>query len=104
MHCLLGSASCVAITNVAGAVRETQNFGRGRGQRRAPRAERGGDLRHELTVPFATAVLGGQAAITVRRQDGNIETIKVKIPAGIDDGKKIRLRGQGEPGVGDAPA
>ena len=36
--------------------------------------------------------------------DGNLETIKVKIPAGIDDGKRIRLRGQGEPGEGDAPA
>ena len=28
----------------------------------------------------------------------------VKIPAGIEDGKKIRLRGQGVPGTGDAPA
>jgi DnaJ-class molecular chaperone len=81
-----------------------KHLGRGRGGRRTPRAERGGDLRHELTVPFATAVLGGQAALTVQRQNGNVETIKVKIPAGIEDGKKIRLRGQGEPGVGDAPA
>jgi DnaJ-class molecular chaperone len=55
-------------------------------------------------VPFATAVLGGQAALSIQRQDGNIETIKVKIPAGIEDGKKIRLRGQGGQGVGDAPA
>lgn len=76
----------------------------GRGQRRAQRAERGADLKHELTVPFATAALGGQAALTIQRHDGNVETIKVKIPAGIEDGKKIRLRGQGGPGVGDAPA
>ena len=34
----------------------------------------------------------------------SVETIKVKIPAGIEDGKKIRLRGQGVPGTGDAPA
>jgi DnaJ-class molecular chaperone len=57
-----------------------------------------------LTVPFATAVLGGEAALTVQRGSGKVETIRVKIPAGIDDGKKIRLRGQGEPGVGDVPA
>jgi curved DNA-binding protein len=81
-----------------------RHLGRGRGGRRAARAERGNDLRAELTVPFATAVLGGQAALSVQRHDGNIEQIKVKIPSGIEDGKKIRLRGQGEPGVGEAPA
>jgi curved DNA-binding protein len=80
-----------------------KQFGRGRGGRREARAARGNDLKHELTVPFATAVLGGEAALTLRRQNGETETIRVKIPVGIEDGKKIRLRGQGEPGMGDAP-
>jgi DnaJ-class molecular chaperone len=82
-----------------------KQFGRGRGggRRTAPMA-RGEDIKHDLTVPFNTAVLGGEAALSVQRQDGDIETIKVKIPAGIDDGKKIRLRGQGVPGTGNAPA
>ena len=31
-------------------------------------------------------------------QSGHVETLNVKIPAGIDEGKKIRLRGQGEAG------
>jgi DnaJ-class molecular chaperone len=74
------------------------------GNRREPRESRGPDLKHELTVPFATAVLGGEAAITVRRASGNIETINVKIPAGIEDGKRIRLREQGDAGVGGGPA
>lgn len=58
---------------------------------------RGADLRSELAIPFATAVTGGEAQIAVNRPSGKVETIKVKIPAGIEDGKKIRLRGQGEP-------
>src|SRR5687768_8262686 len=33
-----------------------KQFSRGRGGRTAARGSRGGDLRHELTVPFATAV------------------------------------------------
>jgi len=82
------------------------NRGRGGGSRRAqrPAPERGNDLRAELAIPFATAVLGGEAALTVQRQNGNLETIQVKIPIGIDDGKKIRLRGQGEPGADGGPA
>jgi DnaJ-class molecular chaperone len=81
-----------------------KQFRTGGGRRREAAAARGADLKHELTVPFATAVLGGQAAITVRRGDGNVETISVKIPAGIEDGKRIRLRGQGEAGAGGGPA
>jgi curved DNA-binding protein len=82
-----------------------KQFNRRSGSRRTqrPAAERGNDLKHELTIPFSSAVLGGEAALTVQRHDGKLETIKVKIPAGIDDGKKIRLRGQGEPGPGDGP-
>ena len=81
-----------------------KQFSGSRAGRRASRAARGGDLKHELTVPFATAVLGGQAALTIQRQSGNVETIKMKIPAGIEDGKRIRLRGQGEPGGGGVAA
>jgi DnaJ-class molecular chaperone len=82
-----------------------KQFSRARGAGPTARAaNRGADLRHELTVPFNTAVLGGEAALTVQRASGKLETIRVKIPAGIDDGKKIRLRGQGEPGMGGAPA
>ncbi|MEX0613564.1 MAG: J domain-containing protein [Pirellulales bacterium] len=74
-----------------------KQFSRSRGGRAGARAaSRGADLKHELTIPFATAVLGGEAALMVQRGSGNVETIRVKIPAGIDDGKRIRLRGQGE--------
>jgi DnaJ-class molecular chaperone len=64
----------------------------------------GQDIHAELTVPFRTAVSGGNAEIVIRRPTGKSEAIDVKIPAGIEDGQKIRLRGQGGPGgagVGD---
>jgi DnaJ-class molecular chaperone len=69
----------------------------GRGGRAGARpAARGADMVTELEIPFHMAVMGGEAQISLRRQDGHVETIAVKIPAGIDEGKKIRLRGQGE--------
>lgn len=67
----------------------------GGGRRPQPQPTGGQDLSAELTIPFSTAVLGGEAAISVQRQ-GKHESIQVKIPPGVDSGKKIRLRGQGE--------
>ncbi len=46
--------------------------------------------------------MGGEAHLTIHRPSGRTDTIAVKIPAGIEDGKKIRLRGQGDPGVDGA--
>ena len=80
-----------------------KQFRRG-AQRRQQTPAGGADIAHELTVPFATAVTGGQAQISVQRTSGKVDTIQVKIPAGIDNGKKIRLRGQGEPGPRGKPA
>lgn len=75
--------------------------GRGEGRRRRP--QRGADLHHEIEVPFQTAVTGGEVGVTLQRPGGKVETISVRIPAGIEDGKKIRLRGQGEPAPGGSP-
>lgn len=71
--------------------------GAGRARAGTGRRRRGSDLEHELQIPFTTAIAGGEAQISVQRSDGHVENLSVKIPAGIEDGKKIRLRGQGEP-------
>jgi len=81
-----------------------KQFGQRGGRQRRNAPMPGRDLEHELTVPFASAVLGGSAEIAVRRADGRTESIQVKIPAGIESGKKIRLRGQGDAGVNGGPA
>ena len=75
----------------------TGGAGRSAGPRAATRNRRGADIEHALEVPFRSAIVGGQAQVTVRRSGGKTETLNVKIPVGIEDGKKIRLRGQGEP-------
>lgn len=60
-------------------------------------AQRSSDLVEDVQIPFATSIVGGEVQLAVQRPSGKTETIAVKIPAGIEDGKKIRLRGQGQP-------
>ncbi|RUL87136.1 DnaJ C-terminal domain-containing protein [Tautonia sociabilis] len=81
-------------------------LGRVRGGRRGHRAggaHRGGvgagsDVESSLRIPFLTAVTGGEQSIVVARPDGTSETLTVKIPPGITEGAKIRLKGKGNPG------
>lgn len=71
----------------------------GGGGRRSRRAAptKGADIAAEVTIPFHTAVLGGNCEINVSRGPQR-ETLQVKIPPGVDSGKKIRLRGKGQAG------
>ena len=69
---------------------------RARGDARPGGAPRHGrNLEASLTIPFLTAVRGGETTIEVER-DGQREALVVKIPPGIESGAKLRLRGQGE--------
>ncbi|MEV4776367.1 DnaJ C-terminal domain-containing protein [Microbacterium sp. LWO13-1.2] len=55
--------------------------------------QRGADVTARTTLDFATAVQG--ETISLQGEDG--KPFKVKIPAGVADGQKIRLRGRGRP-------
>lgn len=72
-------------------------YGGGYGGRRAGFGgpERGTDLHASLTIPFRTAVEGGEMSVTVEGRP-----LTVRIPAGVRNGQKIKLRGKGRPGVG----
>ncbi|MDQ1082040.1 MULTISPECIES: DnaJ C-terminal domain-containing protein [Microbacterium] len=54
---------------------------------------RGADVTARTTIDFVTAAKG--ETITLQGEDG--VPFKVKIPAGVSDGQKIRLRGRGRP-------
>jgi len=55
--------------------------------------QKGADVTARTTLSFATAVQG--ETVTLQGEDGR--PLKVKIPAGVKDGQKIRLRGRGRP-------
>lgn len=67
-----------------------------RQSRRAP----GADLRYRLSVDFLDAVNGASKRITL--PDGG--TLDVSIPAGIQEGQTLRLRGKGANSAGEGPA
>jgi len=67
------------------------NAGAGFGAPRGPR--RGRDYTASTTLDFVTAINGE----TVRLQGPEGKPINVKVPAGVGDGQKIKLRGKGEP-------
>jgi len=75
----------------------------GGGRRGQPRAQKGSDVKAEITVPFTVAVEGGDYSLSVQQGSKN-ERLTVKIPAGIDEGQSIRLAGQGGAGSGGGAA
>lgn len=82
----------------------------GGGRRRRP--QRGADVRARINIDLETAYAGGSRRITLERTERDRSgrtlhaprTLDVQIPAGMSEGKQIRLAGKGDPGPGRSPA
>ena len=69
--------------------------------------QKGSDVRAEVTVGFDEAAFGCDKVIRLQdpsNPNGGVQSLQVHIPAGIDTGKSIRLKGKGMPGVNGGEA
>jgi len=56
---------------------------------------KGEDLYASITISLEEAAFGAKKVIRVQNRDGNMQSLEVSIPAGIESGKRIRLKGKG---------
>jgi len=66
------------------------------GGRRAPR--KGQDLQTESTISFRESIFGTNLDLRLSSDGGAPTNITVRVPAGVKNGGKIRIRGKGAPG------
>jgi curved DNA-binding protein len=77
---------------------------RGRGGRaRAARTRPGRDVEQEIELPLEDVFHGTTRRFAIQH-DGQTRTVDVRIPAGVGDGARVRVSGEGEQGSGGAQA
>jgi curved DNA-binding protein len=82
----------------------------GRGTAYAERFQAAGaDIEGELLVTLDEIFQGATRVISLQRVDAETgeaqtETLRVRIPVGIQEGQRIRVAGKGQPGFGGGPA
>ncbi|MDO8834950.1 MAG: J domain-containing protein, partial [Vicinamibacterales bacterium] len=70
---------------------------------RAPKARRGRDSEHDLELTLEEAFAGTTRRLSVKH-DGHARSVDVRIPAGVAEGSRVRVAGEGGHGAGGAAA
>jgi curved DNA-binding protein len=65
--------------------------------------EKGQDMTYQVTISLEDVLNGAEKTISLRK-NGTSQNVSVKIPRGIEEGKKLRLQGQGAPSRNGGPA
>lgn len=82
----------------------TSGFGARAGSSYGGFPQDGENVHADINVTFDEAAFGGDRYFDLKDPAGKKQSIKVHIPAGIDNGQSIRLRGKGMPGVNGGKA
>ena len=89
-------------TTFFGGVGQEPSAG-GRSGRGRARARKGQDVEHPFELDLEDAIRGSQRRLSLRH-DGHARTVEVRIPAGVTDGSRVRVAGEGGRGTGSSPS
>lgn len=62
--------------------------------------QKGADAHADIKISFDEAVSGCDKLVQLRDENGKTSSLQVHIPAGIDEGQSVRLKGKGGTGIG----
>ena len=99
-----GSSGSYRTNGFSGNSSGWSNFTGGSARGRST-SRKGSDVMADLAISFDEAVFGCEKSISLQDPTtGKVSNLSIHIPAGIESGKTVRLKGQGNPGINGGAA